>query len=149
MSLDWEKLFKRYVADENKTPYFVAVERLTRTQARHELFVYTLFIGVLFVAVGVASMSTGLPHGDALAVPVYAFGVVWAAILFGLTRHVWAAAFCATAPVAGLLYFLVYGFHPNLGSWDKVLLVVIVLAWLRYSWRVLAIVRAWPDLPPG
>jgi hypothetical protein len=149
MQLDWENLFRRYVADEHKTPYFVAVERLTRVQARHELFVYTLFVGVLFAVVGVASISTELPHGDALGVPLYAFSLVWAAILFGLTRHVWAAAFCATAPVACLLYFLLYGFHPNLGPWDKVLLAVIVLAWLRYTWRVLAIVRAWSDLTPG
>jgi len=148
MQLDWEKLFKRYVFDDVKTPYFVAPARLTRTQARSELFVYTLFMGVLFAVVGVASISAELPHKGALGVPVYALSVVWAAATFGLTRHAWAAAYCATAPVAALLYFAVFGFHPNLGPWDKVLLVVIVLVWLRYSWRVLAIVRAYPDMAP-
>ena len=44
MQLDWEKLFKRYVADDVKTPYFVAVDRLTQKQARSELFVYTLLM---------------------------------------------------------------------------------------------------------
>ena len=33
MQLDWVALFKRYVADDIKTPYFVAVGRLTRLQA--------------------------------------------------------------------------------------------------------------------
>jgi hypothetical protein len=74
--------------------------------------------------------------------------VVWAAVAFGLTRHAWAAAYCAGAPIAALMYFALFGFHPNLGPGDKVLLVVIALAWLRYSWRVLAIVRAYPDMPP-
>jgi hypothetical protein len=149
MQLDWEKLFKRYVFDDVKTPYFVAAGRLTQTQARYELFIYTLFMGVLFGVVGVASISTELPHRGAIGVPVYALSVVWAAVLFGFTRHAWAAAYCASAPVAALLYFALFGFHPNLGPWDKTLLVVVVLAWLRYSWRVLMIVRAYPAMPPG
>jgi len=148
MQLDWDKLFKRYVMDDVKTPYFVAAERLTRTQARHELFTYSLLIGVLFAVIGVASISTELPHRGALGVPVYAVSLVCAAIVLGLTRHAWAAAWCATAPVAALLYFVLFGFHPNLGTGDKVLLIVIVVLWLRYSWRVLAIVRAYPEMPP-
>ena len=147
-NLDWEKLFKRYVLDDVKTPYLVPVARMTQTQARYELFAYTLFMGVLFSAVGVAAVSTELPHGGALGVPVYALAVVAAALIFGATRHPWAASFCASAPVAALIYFVLYGFHPNLGTGDKVLLTVIVLLWLRYSWRVLAIVRAYPDMPP-
>ena len=149
MQLDWEKLFKRYVFDDTKTPYFVAVGRLTQTQARYELFVYTLFMSVLFGVLAVASISTELPHGGALGVPVYAGSVACAAVLLGFTRHAWVAAYCACAPVAALLYFALFGFHPNLGPWDKALLVVIVLLWLRYSWRVLMIVRAYPDMPPG
>ena len=149
MQLDWDKLFKRYVADDVKTPYFVRVERLTQKQARSELFVYTLFMSVLFAVIGVASISTELPHKGALGVPLYALAVVCAAITFGMTRHPWAAAFCATAPVAALMYFVLFGFHPNLGNGDKTLLIVIVLLWLRYSWRILAIVKAQPDMPPG
>lgn len=149
MQLDWDKLFKRYVADDVKTPYFVRVERLTQKQARSELFVYTLFMGVLFGVIALASISTDLPHGGALAVPVYALCVAGAASMLGMTRHPWAAAFCATAPVAALMYFVLFGFHPNLGNGDKVLLIVIVLVWLRYSWRILAIVKAQPGMPRG
>jgi hypothetical protein len=149
MQLDWDKLFRRYVLDDVKTPYFVAVGRLTQMQARYELFVYTLFMGVLFGVIGVAAISTELPHGSAHSVPVYALSVVGAAVIFGMTRHAWAAAYCASAPIAALLYFVLFGFHPNLGPWDKVLLIVVVLVWLRYSWRVLAIVRGYPDMPPG
>jgi hypothetical protein len=149
MQLDWEKLFKRYVADDVKTPYFVAVGRLTRKQARSELFVYTLFMCVLFGVVGVASISTDLPHKGALAVPVYALSVVCAAIAFGMTRNAWAAGYCATAPVAALLYLLLYGFQPTLGPGDRTLLIVIILLWLRYSWRILAIVKAHPGMPAG
>ena len=148
--MEWDKLFKKYVSDDVKTPYRVSVDRLTRTQARHELFVYALFLGVLFAVVGVASLSDGLPHGRAFGVPLYAFAMVWAAGLFGVTKSTYAATFCASAPVAALLYLVVYGFHPNLGPLDKALLIAVLLIWMRYSWRILMIAKAFPDMPePG
>lgn len=146
MQLDWESLVRRYVYNAAKTPYFTAATRLSRAQARAELFPYTLFLVVLMGAIGIAALSPALPHRGAIGVPIYAFAVVVAAVVLGFTRHVAAAAFCATAPVAGLLYFVLYGFQPTLGTGDRVLLVVIVLLWLRYAWRTLQIVRAYPTL---
>lgn len=147
MQLDWESLVRRYVYDAAKTPYFTAVSRLNRSQARSELFAYTLFLGVMMGAIGVVSLAPTLPHRGAVGVPIYAFIVVIAAIVFGLTKHVAAAALCATAPVAALLYFALYGFQPGLGTGDRILLIVVVLLWLRYGWRTLQIARAWPILP--
>lgn len=147
MQLDWESLVKRYVYNDAKTPYFTAVRRLNRGQARSELFVYTLFLVVLMGVIGIAALSPALPHGGAVGVPAYAFAVVLAAVVLGLTKHVATAAFCATAPLAALLYFALYGFQPDLGTADRILLVVIVLLWLLYSWRTLRIARAYPDLP--
>jgi hypothetical protein len=150
MQLDWESLVKRYVYNDAKTPYFTAVNRLNRGQARSELFVYTLFLVVLLGVIGVAALSPALPHGGAVGVPVYAFTVVITAVVLGVTKHVAAAAFCATAPVAALLYFALYGFQPDLGTGDRIVLVVVVLLWLLYSWRILRIVRVYPTLPdPG
>lgn len=146
MQLDWVGLFKRYVGDDIKTPYFVAVGRLTREQARYELFVYTLFLGVLFGVIGVVSLSPSLPHGNALGVPLYAFLVAGAAILFGFTKHPAAAAVCASAPIGALIYFTLFGFHPNAAAGDKFLQVIIALLWMRYSWRVLQIARAYPTM---
>jgi hypothetical protein len=146
MQLDWIALFKRYVGDDIKTPYFVAVGRLTRVQARYELFVYTLCLGVLFGVIGVVSLSPTLPHGNALGVPLYAFLVAGAAVVFGFTKHPAAAAVCASAPVGALIYFTLFGFHPNAATGDKFLQVIIALLWLRYSWRVLQIARAYPTM---
>jgi hypothetical protein len=144
--LDWVSMFKRYVGNDIKTPYFVPVGRLTRVQARNEFFVYTLFMGVLFVAFGVAGLSPALPHGDTLGVSLYAFLVVGAAVAFAFSKHPAAAAVLASAPVAVLIYFAVFGFHPNAGTGDKVFQVIIALLWLRYSWRILQITRAWPTM---
>lgn len=147
MQLDWESLVKRYVYNPAKTPYFTAVNRLSRSQARSELFVYTLFLVILMGVIGVAALSPRLPHDGAIGVPVYALSVAIVAVVLGLTKHVAAAAFCATAPVAALLYFVLYGFQRDLGTGDRIVLIVIALLWLRYAWRTLQIAKAYPALP--
>lgn len=144
--LDWVGLFKRYVGDDIKTPYFVATSRLTRRQANNEVFVYALCLTVLSGVVGVASLSPALPHGSTLTVSLCAFIVMGGAIAFGFSKHPAAAAICATAPVAALLYFTIYGFHPNAATGDKILQLIIVALWLRYSWRILQIARAYPSM---
>lgn len=146
MQLDWGNLFKRYVGDDIKTPYLVSVSRLTRIQAKNELFVYALFLTVLFTVVGVASLSPNLPHGDTLGVSLYSLLVAGAAVTFGYSKHPAAAAVCASAPVAALIYFTLFGFHPNAGTGDKILQVIIALLWLRYSWRILQIARLYPTM---
>jgi hypothetical protein len=142
MNLDWESFVKRYVWNETRTPYFTRVARLSPAQARYELFAYALFTGVLFGALALVSLSHKLPHGSAAIVPIYAFTVLCAAVVLGMTRHWLAALWCAQAPLGTLAYFTVYGFHPNLEQPDRILLVALALAWLAYGLRVMAIVRA-------
>jgi hypothetical protein len=147
VQLDWIALFKRYVGDDVRTPYFVAVERLSRVQANYELFTYAVLLTVIFGVIGVASLSPGLPHGDTLVVSVYAFIVAGSAVAFGITKSPIAGAVCASAPVGVLLYFVIFGFHPDSATGDKLVQIVILLLWLRYSWRVVKIGRAYPTLP--
>jgi Flp pilus assembly protein protease CpaA len=147
--MDWEKIFKKYVWDEQKTPYLTRVSELTRTQASNELFVYALFLGIFFAVVAMVSL-TGVGHpGRSPGVALYAFSIVCAAILLGATRHYYAAVYCTTAPPAALLYFYLFGFHPNLGAIDHAVIVFVVVIWLRYSFRVLAIGKGYEDMPLG
>ena len=150
MQLDWEGMFRRYLADPTKTPYMVAVNRLNRVQANYELFAYALFVSIIFGILGIAALSPSLPHGLSTLVPLYAFSVLVSGILLGAFKHPAAAAYCATGPVALLIYFLVYGFLPTHGPIEKTILVVIVVLWLRYTWRTVEITKAYPDLsePP-
>ena len=146
MESEWEKLVKRYVWNDERMPYFTRVANLSRRQAHYELFGYALLVGVLGAVLSVASLSTELPHADAGGVSLYAFSVSCAAVLLGATRHPWAALWCAGAPLALLAYFAAWGFHPALESVEKVLLVAIVVAWLLYSRRAVAVARAWQGL---
>ena len=134
MDLDWEKLFKRYVWDDERTPYFTRVANLTRRQANYELFAYALFMGVLAGVLAVVSASNW--------VSLYAFSVCCAALLLGVTRHPWAALWCAFAPLAALAYWALVGFDAHIETGDRVVLIVVALAGLAYSARVVAVARA-------
>ena len=147
LDLDWEKLVKRYVWNDERTPYFTRVANLSRRQAHYELFGYALFVGVLSGVLSVALLQGGAPHGGTEGVSLYAFTVCCAAILLGATQHPWAAFWCSSAPLAALVYFMFYGFHSNLGLLDQIVLVVVMLLWLLYARRVVAVAHALPGLP--
>ena len=138
MDLDWEKLVKRYVWNDERTPYFTRVANLTRRQAHYELFAYSLLMGVLSGVIAIAAPANW--------VSLYAFSVCCSAVFLGMTRHSWAAIWCAFAPLAALAGFALEGFHPRLDLAEKVLLVVVALAGLAYSCRLVAVARAWPKL---
>jgi hypothetical protein len=139
MDLDWEKLVKRYVWNDERTPYFTRVANLTRRQAHYELFAYALFMGVLSGVIAIAAPANW--------VSLYAFSVCCAALFLGMTRHPWAAAWCAFAPLVALAGFALEGFHPRFDAAEKVLLIAVALAGLAYSRRLVAVARAWPRLP--
>lgn len=147
--MDWHNFIKKYVWDENKTPYFTRVDKLTREQARNEAFIYTVVmctvavVAALFAAAGASRQPDLLP----VLAAAYAASVGLGAVLFGFYKHVYAALYCMTAPVAAFLYFLTAGFHPDLHTVDHIVLTVCMLLWLRYGLRVVAIAKAYPDMP--
>ncbi|GMQ76725.1 MAG: hypothetical protein BMS9Abin01_2016 [Gammaproteobacteria bacterium] len=145
--MDWEKLFKKYLWDESRTPYLTSVADLTKSQANFELFAFSLFLGTLFTVVAIASLTNAPYIGRAQGVSIYAFTIVCGAILLGATRHYLAALYCATAPIGALLYFYVFGFHPNLGAVDHVVILVVIVIWLRYSLRIISIGKRYSDMP--
>jgi hypothetical protein len=145
--LNLEKYIRRYVWDDERTPYLVPVARMTRTQADYELHAYAVFVGVLFTMVTGGALLSQDPLIRSEAVAVYGFTVVCAALILGFTKMVHAAWYCGAAPIAALLYFFVHGFHPSLSAIDHAALIVFGVIWLRYSLRVAAIARAYPDLP--
>lgn len=63
--------------------------------------------------------------------------------MFGFSKHPAAAAVCASAPVGVLLYFALFGFHPNAATGEKILQVIIA----AHSWRILEIARPYPTMP--
>ena len=130
--IDLEKSIKKYIWDDERTPYLVPVARMTRRQANYELHAYTMFVGVLFAIVSGSALLSQDPQIKSDAVAVYGFTVVCATVILGSTKAVQAGWYCAAAPLVAI---------------DHVALIIFALVWLRYSLRVVAIARAYPDLP--
>ena len=147
--MDWEKHFKKYVWDADKTPYFTPVTKLNRHQASNEIYIFALFVGTLFCVVAVLANTGALPHGRSFGVALYGFTMVCATIIFAFTKHPLAAWYCGLAPIAALAYFYLFGFHPDSGAVDHVVILVLVGLWLRYSWRVVSIGMAFDAMPEG
>ena len=149
MQLDWENMFKRYISNSTKTPYFVAVDKLTRVQANNEIFVFAVFQSVLLLLFAVVSTSDLMPHTGNPLVPFVTFALLGATAAYGASKHYMAAAAACVAPIAAGLYCAVFGFHPNLGSGDKIVLVTLLAVWARYCWRILGIARRYEEMAPG
>ena len=148
--IDLEKYIKKYVWDDDRTPYLVSVARMTRRQADYELHAYTVFVGVLFAMVTGGALLSQDPQIQSDAVAVYGFTVLCATIILGITKAVYAAWYCTLAPIVALMYFFVHGFHPHLNAIDHAVLIGFGLIWLRYSLRVVKLARAYPEMPePG
>lgn len=144
--LDWERMFKRYVIDDARTPHFISVSKLSRTQGHYEILFYALLVVPVCVMLGVAALSGKLPHGDAPAVAIYALGAAWATIVFAWNKNQIAGAFSATVPLALLLYFAVFGFPLKMSRPDSFIVTAIVIAWAAYNWRLVKIAGAYPEM---
>jgi hypothetical protein len=142
--VNWEKLFKRYIWDDDRTPYFVPTTRMTKKQADYEIFGYALFFCSLFSIVCLVALSGG---GMLDLVVLYGFSAIVSTIVLGVTKHAYAAYYCGAVPFLALLYFLFYGFPANLAPIDHLVLIAFTLIWLRYSLRIVSIAKAYSEMP--
>ena len=144
-----QRFVRKYVWSDDKTPYLIKVGRLTRRQARNELFAFSVLIAAFFFMVGMAALLGASIVADSVGVAVYAFAICSAAIALAATQHPFAAIACATAPPAVLVYLLIIGFPPQLHTSDKLLIGGILLALWAYTARVVRITRVYPYLAEG
>lgn len=147
--MGWYDSIKRYVWDEEKTPHMIPVGRLSQSQAKKELFVYTLFVATLF-ALATLIMLTGAKSGanfKSLGMAFYAFSVFCSAVILGMNKSHSAAVYSASAPLAAFLYILAYRLGPGLELIEKIGLLIFTLIWFRYALRIMAIAKAFPGLP--
>ena len=106
--MNWEKLFLKYVWNDQTTPYLVPVEKLNRRQGNSEILIYSLFLGVFFGAAALMSLRGG-PEGRSLGIAYYGFSVVCAAALFTIMKSYPAALYLSATPAVALVYLYAYG----------------------------------------
>lgn len=149
MVMDWYHYLKRYVWDENKTPFLIDVDKLSKRQADSEIFLYAMFLSVPGALTAAAAVAYGLQNGfDRLAwIGVYGFSVCVAAALLHTKKHMVSALYCVSVPVVLFAYLFVQSYHPKLAWLDQLVLTAVLLLWLRYTARIAAIVKRYPSMP--
>lgn len=145
--MNWYAFIKKYVWDDEKTPYLVPAERLSRTQARNELFTFSVLLAVFCMVIAIAALLGRAFQGQSTGVAVFSFTVFCAASVLATTRHHIAALYCSAAPPVAIVYFFLYGFPPNLHMIDELLMLAAFVVMLRYTFRVVAIAKAYPYMP--
>ena len=143
--LDWEGMFRKYVWNVDTTPYFTAVPDLTRNQANSEVRFYCWFIIILFGVVTLTSFKGGM-EGGSVGVAYYGFTVVCAAALFGIAKIYPAALYLSATPLVSLAYLWLYGMGSERPMGDTIIVTLVLLVLLRYSLRLVAIAKAYPDM---
>ncbi|MCH9670726.1 MAG: hypothetical protein K0U93_04685 [Gammaproteobacteria bacterium] len=146
-NLDWYKYIRRYFWDDETTPYLVPISKLHRKQADNEIFAYTLFVGILFAAVCMFSISGTAPYGKSFGASFFAFVVVCAAMVLGMTKHPHAAMVTGLAPVGAWIYLFSMNLRSDLHWGDQLFIVLFSLVWLRYALRIINMAKSYPDFP--
>ena len=149
--MDLQDFVKKYVWDDEKTPYFRSVKRLTRKQANNELFVYACFLIIIFLAGELVALSRWTKGGEttAIFIAIYSSAVIAGALSMWRGKARWGAWICLTAPIAAFMNFYFDGLQAGLETIDKYFLIILSLLWLRYSVRTLSIVRHYVNMPQG
>lgn len=137
--------FRKYVWDDDKTPYFVPVARLSAAQARNEIFAFAVLLAMFSLVIAGAALLGKAFQASAPGAALYASTVLSAAIVLGTKRHQLAAVYCAIAPLTALLYCFFMGFPPNLHMADELLILALLLGLLRYGMRITTIARTCRD----
>lgn len=144
--MDFDKLLRKYVWDDEKTPYFTPARQLTRRQAHYELIAYGFFLGILFSAVSFIFLTGAAGQAKSFPAALFAFLIVCGAAILAFTRTVMTGNFLVLAPVGGISYLLVNGVRPSWGTIDVVFISLMLLAWLAYAWRVIAVCRRFSEV---
>lgn len=147
--MNWEGFVKKYVWDNDRTPYTTRVPNLTRVQADNELFFYAIFLAVLFTLVAVVSATKYTDTGINTHLYSALFGttVALAGVLMSLIKWLPAGLISQIAPIGAALYVYFGGLRADLPQMDKYFLIGFCGLWLLYGFRVIAILKRYPDMP--
>jgi len=146
MNMDWEGLFKKYIWNEQTTPYFTKVSELNQRQGKSEIILYSLLLGVFFAIVSLFSIGSSTEQYGSGA-GLYGFSVVCAAVIFGIMKNYYAALFLSASPLASLAYLFFHGLSLDREKIDTLIVTILLLLLLRYSIRIVAIAKSYPSFP--
>ena len=148
---NWEKWTKKYVWDTDKTPFFIAIDNLTKLQAKRELFLYIIFVGTPFGVLAFISLIaiSRTQNFGYLVYLIYSITILSALYLLITTKNQYSAFYVATAPIALILHLYINGFPSKLHEIEECVLLVFLLLWLKYGMRIIRMTKHFPEMEEG
>ena len=148
MSSSWFNFVKKYIWDNESTPYHIPPQRLSREQANKEVYFYSMFEGTLVGIVLISMMAHTYLTQDTSNLLYLGYGVSLLISLFYLVRNkqIWFAIYSSSLPLIILIIFNFKGFHPENTGLDKLLLSGFLTLWLIYCYRLFNICKFYKNL---
>ena len=146
--MEWEKLFKKYVWDEQTTPYLTPVKKLNRRQADNEILIFSVFIGIFFLIISIIAIGAPPPQRH-LGVAVYGFSAISSCIILFFLKSYFSALYLSATPLAVLAYVFFFGLINERNPTDTLIVTIFLLCLLRYGFRIVSITSKYPYFPRG
>ena len=144
----WFLFAKKYLWHEEKTPFHLPPSQLTKLQASNELKLFAIIEGIIagMMVFGIYSHFQNTGETSLFPALIYCLFLLVALFLMVKHKHLFAVIFCVTPPLVIFGMILWFGFHPNNGFFEKIILSMFLAFWFFYSIRIIEISRCFQSL---
>ena len=144
----WFAFAKKYLWHEEKTPFHLSPSQMSKFQASNELKLFAILEGTIAGMMVFGIYSHFQVTGETSLFPylIYCLFLLFALFLLVKHKHFFAGIFCVTPPLVIFGMILFFGFHPNNGSFEKIILITFLAFWFFYSIRIIEISRCFQSL---
>ena len=144
----WFSFAKKYLWHEEKTPFHLSPSQMSKLQASNELKLFAIFEGIIagMIVFGIYSHFQHTGETGLFPALIYCLFLLFALFLMVKHKHLFAAIFCITPPLVIFGMILWFGFHPNNGFFEKIILSMFIAFWFFYSIRIIEISRCFHSL---
>ena len=144
----WFSFAKKYLWHEEKTPFHLLPSQMSKLQASNELKLFAIIEGIIagMMVFGIYSHFQHTGETSLFPALIYCLFLLVALFLMVKHKHFIAGIFCITPPLVIFGMILWFGFHPNNGFFEKIILSVFLAFWFFYSIRIIEISRCFQSL---
>ena len=144
----WFSFAKKYLWHEEKTPFHISPSQMSKLQASNELKLFAIIEGIIagMMVFGIYSHFQHTGETSLFPALIYCLFLIVALFLMVQYKHFFAGIFCITPPLVIFGMILCFGFHPNNGFFEKIILSVFLAFWFFYSIRIIEISRCFQSL---
>ena len=144
----WFSFAKKYLWHEEKTPFHISPSQMSKLQASNELKLFAIIEGIIagMMVFGIYSHFQHTGETSLFPALIYCLFLLFPLFLMVKHKHLFAEIFCITPPLVFFGMILWFGFHPNNGFFEKIILSVFLAFWFFYSIRIIEISRCFQSL---